>query len=341
MQLHLLPRLPLHLLHRLPLFLLPLHLLLRSLHLLLPRLPLHQHQRLRQLHPQLRRQLPRRQLLMVQVQLTLAFPLLLRHQQCCSRRLMPRRYPLHFLQLPTPAVIPPAVASTSATPAPNGASTPAQPKRKPAATLIFDSFTKSKIEAAGIDLLDPFNLNAKLAANPPTQPKQRNTARTLIFKAGNPVDEMESLLSPSPNPATTTGSNPTVSANPSVGPNLAAAIAAYQAAGGGPAPAAAPVSTDAAARANSNVIPAHPAGGARPIARTMILKSLAKPEPNEVTEPLAAPQDGRPSAETIIAAGHAAEAAEAAEAQAAEAGRPQDCKTINSSDFDFQSVYAS
>ena len=233
---------------------------------------------------------------------------------------------------PTPSPIPaapPAVPPVSTAPASNGATSAAsQPKRKPAATLIFDSFTKSKIEAAGIDLLDPFNLNAKTPANPAAAaaapPKQRATARTLIFKAGEPVDEMEEglqqLTTPASNVATTTGTNPTVSVNPSVGPNLAAAIAAYQAVG--PAPAAMPVSEDAAPRANSNVIPAHPASGGRPIARTMILKSLAKPEPNELAEPVA-PQDGRPSAETIIAAGHAAEAAEA---QAAEAGRPKIAK---------------
>ncbi|CAN5200364.1 hypothetical protein BH10CYA1_BH10CYA1_49040 [soil metagenome] len=212
---------------------------------------------------------------------------------------------------PPPVVAPAVVASTPATLTPNdAAAAPNQPKRKPAATLIFDTFTKGKIEAAGIDLLDPFNLSPNQAVNPPVAtPKQRTTARTLIFKVGMPVDEMarsvQPLSTPTPNPATP-GSNPGVSAHPSVGPNLAAAIAAYQAAG--PATAAIPASTDAASDAISSVIPAHPGSGGRPIARTMILKSLAKPEPNEQTEAIAAPQDGRPSAETIIAAGHAAEA---------------------------------
>ncbi|MBS1953237.1 MAG: hypothetical protein JST89_03570 [Cyanobacteria bacterium SZAS-4] len=246
--------------------------------------------------------------------------------------------PLPVAMQPVAPAVPPVVPAPTATATNNNA----QPKRKPAATLIFDSFTKSKIGSSGLDLLAPFGepdkststaANETPAATPAAPPKQRNTARTLIFKAGATVDEMDQSLQPLSNPpqnhATTTGSNATVSVNPSVGPNLAAAIAAYQA--GGQIPAATPASTDAAARANSNVIPAHnPVTGGRPIARTMILKSLAKPEPesDELIEPLTeplieAPQNGRPSAETIIAAGHAAEAADA---QAAQAGRPKIAK---------------
>lgn len=237
-------------------------------------------------------------------------------------------------------------------------------KRRPAATLIFDSFTKSQV---GLDLLDLSNLskaqsastattqtgshvsNAKSvstqdsASTQSTQPsKPRPTARTLIFRKGDSVDGLDPTfeqLMPNgmdratttgsnpaigqhpttgtgsnpaigPNQTTTTGTNPTVTPNSSVGPNLAAAIAAANPLG------LENPNDSAVARHNSNVIPAHqPNPGGRQIARTMILKSLAPPPQHEYVEPVDEPlleepltQPGQHSVSHLASNGPEAEA---------------------------------
>ncbi|MFN8552060.1 MAG: hypothetical protein U0103_11265 [Candidatus Obscuribacterales bacterium] len=151
---------------------------------------------------------------------------------------------------PTPTAAPTSanpVTSQTANPstipakaAPINAGTGEKGKRRPAATLIFDSFTKGQV---GLDLLDlsrlpkpqtttevaPTNSNVASNATPPSpqngastqnaQPsKPRPTARTLIFRRGDSIDGMdptfEQLMPAAPQRATTSGDQPGVGQNP-------------------------------------------------------------------------------------------------------------------------------
>jgi hypothetical protein len=168
-------------------------------------------------------------------------------------------------------------------------------ERKTARTLIFKKGmsadgldpTFEALMPAGLDPATSTGTNPVFAQNPTT-----TTGTNPVF-VQNPTTATGNNPAIGQNPSTVTGTNPAIgqnpstvtgtnqpyTANPSVGPNLAAAIAAANPLG------FSNTADSAVARHNSNVIPAHnPTAGGRPIARTMILKSLAPPEDDEPVE---------------------------------------------------------